>query len=674
MADKSWAKRMLAKAAKAAARDAAEGGDERARNDARAGLGGPDGADGVAVPDGAAVPVPAAGAPGTTAPAHTAGGQDAVRGQDAAVPDPAAPTAVPPAPWPPTADPTPGPPTTDPPPMPPATDPPPLPPTTADPVWPPAAASPWPPGAAGLLADLLGRFPALARPAARTDLLERMDAAAAPYPEPGGAARFPLDVPYHDRARDHLAAIVRAVETRPDPVAALDALAKALREAYPDDRALAWVELTVCALNGVSPLPSGEAVELVRALYGVPELPGPERLVHHVPAGVRGTGGLTGRETLPQILLRLSDRRRAPGRGPRPEDGEPLLRFLHAVAHDRTLPGDRRRLDPLRDLLTALGPPPRRAAVGGRLIVQIRVEPVDAPHVADEQYQMWAAYYRLPAEDGPLEHVRSLEPTAPFPRSALADVGSARMTGWRELAREVRAAEGKVRVEFLLPATLLGHRAELWSAGPSQTPLGRHHPVVVRSLERYSDHWLDQGPWRRRWDHLCQDPPEYGDGNGEDGLAGRDGEAREAGAGGAGSTGGTGGDPLDRIAWPPLDEGPVPALIRWLAQRPELACLGLSEPYDRLTARNKAAVSDALFMEGVPAMVWRRDRGDPAELLDALRDHSPKRLRDLPETVHHCRRQGRTAGEADVRNNITLLWDDPYCVDADQDMPFAGMA
>lgn len=635
MADRSWAKRMLARAAKAAARDAAVGDDDHPRAD------GPEGPD---------VPAAAAGDRDATAGAGTAGA-------GTAAPGPVRPSAAPAVPGPPAAATSPSPPAA-----------PAWPPPAPVPPWPPAAAasaSPWPPDAAGLLADLLGRFPGLARPAARTDLLERMDAAAAACPEPAGAPRFPLDVPYHDRARDHLAAIVRAVETHPDPAAALDALAKALREAYPHDRALAWLELTVCGLTGVSPLPPRQAVDLVRALYGVPGLPGPERLVHLVPAGARGTSGLTGRETLPQILLRLSDRRRAAGRAPRAEDREPLLRFLHAVAYGKSLSGDGRRLDPLRGLLAGLGPPAGGPAAGGRLIVQIRVEPVDAPHVADEQYQMWAAYYRLPADGGPLEHVRSLEPTGPFPRSALADVGSARMTGWRELAREVRAADGRVRVEFLLPADLLGHRAELWSAGPSQTPLGRHHPVVVRSLERYSDHWLDQEPWRRRWSHLCQEPPGQDGEDGEDGEYGEDPEDRE---------GGTTRDPLDRIAWPPLDEGPVPALVRWLAQRPELACLGLTEPYDRLTARNKAAVSEALFMEGVPVMVWRRDCGDPGELLDALRDHSPRRLRDLPEIVHHCRRQGRTAGEADVRNNITLLWDDPYCVDADQDMPFAGMA
>lgn len=494
----------------------------------------------------------------------------------------------------------------------------------------------WPPDAAGLLAELLGRFQGLSRPAVRGDLLARMDDAAA-MPPRAGAPSFRLDVPHHDKARDHLAAIVQAVRTRRDPVAALDALTKALRAGHPGDRALPWLELAVCGLTGASPLPPGPAIGLVQALFEVTDPPPPDRLVRHVPYDAPGTGQLTGGETLPEILLRLSDRRRGEGR-------EPLLRFLHAVAYDETLAAHA-QLDALRTLLTALGAPaaPVRAAEArSRLIVQIRVEACGAPHVEDEWYQLWGSYYRQPADGGPLTRVRTLEPTEPFRRSELTDVGSARLSGWRELARDVRGASGGVRVEFLLPAALLGHCAELWSLGPSRTPVGRHHPVVVRSLERYSDHWLDQRPWQRRWDHLCDDGPYP--------------------------------DALDRIEWPPLDGDPMAGLARLLAHRPELACLGLAEPYDRLTARHRDAVHDALWMEGVPVMVWRRGDGEPGELMDALRRHAPPRLRDLPETVHHCRKQGRTCGDTDVRNNITLLWDDPSCVDADQDLPFAGMA
>jgi hypothetical protein len=115
-------------------------------------------------------------------------------------------------------------------------------------------------------------------------------------------------------------------------------------------------------------------------------------------------------------------------------------------------------------------------------------------------------------------------------------------------------------------------------------------------------------------------------------------------------------------------------VIEWLTRRPELACLGLAVPYDRLTADLRDAVHDALRNEGVPVMLWRRDHGGRQELVTALRTHAPARLSDLPETVHRCRKHGRIAGADDVRNNITLLWDDPDCVDADQDMPYAGMA
>ena len=152
-------------------------------------------------------------------------------------------------------------------------------------------------------------------------------------------------------------------------------------------------------------------------------------------------------------------------------------------------------------------------------------------------------------------------------------------------------------------------------------------------------------------------------------------EMGDPGPGGAESSGrGPGGDPLDGIAWPPLDPLDAAGFTEWLIGRPELACLGLSVPYDRLADQLRAAVLDALFVEGVPVMVWRGDPGDPGELVGALRRHAPERLRDLPEAVHRCRRHGRTAGAADVSNSITLLWDDPDCVDADQDLPYAGMA
>ncbi|MEV6011686.1 hypothetical protein AB0M29_33320 [Streptomyces sp. NPDC051976] len=526
----------------------------------------------------------------------------------------------------------------------------------------PAADSPWPDGGAELLVRVLGRFEKAPQLAHRVDLLAQMDAAAGP--DAGGEAGadghggFRLDVAEHYVARTHLRAIVRAVQSRTDPDAALAALRTAARALWPHDGALPWLQVTVLALTGESPLPTAPALRVVRELLPIGELPVRDQptaaqLARHVPHGARGTALLTGRETLPEIVLRLADLR--DGGGP-----APLLRFLTAFAADPELAAHH-RLSALRNLLGELrsGPGPEPTAAPGRLIVQIRVEAVDPEHVEDGRYELRGAYYRQPADGAPLRRLGSLPPSEPFRRSELTGAGSARISAWAELAREVRNAGGGVRLEFLLPTTLLGHSAEVWSAGASRTPLGHHHPVVVRSLERYTDPWIDPAPWRQRWDHLCADEPSRRDPACDDGVPG---------------DGVPGDDVLDRIAWPPLDQRPASALTELLTQRPELACLGLTVPYDRLAAEIRTRLLDALFTEGLPVMVWRRDPGDAREVVTALRKHRPARLRDLPETVHLCRKLGRFAGEADVRNNMTLLYDDPDCVDADQDAPFAGMA
>lgn len=428
-------------------------------------------------------------------------------------------------------------------------------------------------------------------------------------------------------------------------------------------------------LTGSGPLPAAAALTLLRGLRACADPPAPAQLARHVPYDVPGTALLTGRETLPEILLRLSDLRVAdpgrshpgrsdPGGGEGGDAGDraPLLRFLGSVAADGDLAAYVQQVG-LRALLAPLaplpGPPAGHPPAGAeRLIVQIRVEAAGPEHVEDRTYELRGAYYRQPLDGGPMRRVAALPPSEPFRRSELTGAGSARMSAWTELAREVRGAGGGVRVEFLLPRDLLGHSAELWSAGPSRMPLGQHHPVVVRSLDRYIDFWLDLEPWRQRWRHLWQDPPGGGWSGGGSGGP-RDGD----------------GDVLERIEWPPLDAPVGAELVAWLALRPALACLGLTVPYDRLPAHlRKAVVDEALIAEGVPVLLWRRDPGDPDELVSALRTHPPARLRDLPETVHRCRKHGRAAGAQDVRNNITLLWDDPDCVDADQDPPYAGMA
>ncbi|MFF3085092.1 hypothetical protein ACFVRB_08585 [Streptomyces nojiriensis] len=457
-----------------------------------------------------------------------------------------------------------------------------------------------------------------------------------------------VDVRENPEPRAHLREILRTIASRPDPHGALESLGDALRSQAPWDGALPWLELTVVTLTRPVPLPVETLLEIIGTLRALSPPPRPAQLAQHLPWGKNLTL-LTGQETVPQIMLRLTDRRGEP-------DACELLCFLRALATHAhpALHGQLGSLRALLDRLTASeaaeAPEARAehaadaaATDGSRLIVQIRLEAEDAEHVDDGRYRLHAAYYRQPLPGGPLRLGGTLGRTESFAKSELIGAGSARLAGWPDLIRAVRgAARTAVRIEFLLPRPLLGHPAELWSPGAAGRPLGQHQPVVVRSLERYTDAWLDVEPWRARWNHL--------------------------------QTQGTDADTLDHIGWPPLDAAEAAGLAQWLAEQPTLACMGLDTPYDGLRPDIRAAVDDALFTDGVPVLLWRRGSGEAAELMEVLREHKPRSLAELPVTVHQCRRSGRTADATDVRNNITLLWDDPDCVDPEQDSPYVGMA
>ncbi|MGX1953353.1 VMAP-C domain-containing protein [Streptomyces anulatus] len=443
--------------------------------------------------------------------------------------------------------------------------------------------------------------------------------------------------------RAHVTEILRTIASRADPLGALDSLRGALRSQAPSDGALPWLELTVLGLTRpMQPLSTKDLLTLIEMLRGVSPAPRPAELSRYLSSGGTSHAFFTGHETLPEVLVRLLDRRGNQGPGP-------MLRFLRAFTSDAESPLCL-ELAALRGFLSQWDTPDGlwdtgadQATETSRLIIQIRLEAEDPAHIDNGHYCLQGAYYRQPLPGGPLRRIGTLGRSESFAKGDLVRAGSDRLADWSELASELRSSDNTpVRVEFLLPSSLLGHAAELWSPGTAKRPLGHHHPVVVRSLERYTDAWLDTEPWRKRWSHLQAEGPDL--------------------------------DSLSRIGWlsQALDE--TTELAQWLVARPTLACLGLDVPYDGLDADLRDAVDDAMFTDGVPVLLWRRNPGDHSELMDALREYNPQRLTDLPEAVHHCRKHGRYADDEDVRNNITLLWDDPYCVDPDQDSPYVGMA
>ncbi|WP_157531584.1 MULTISPECIES: hypothetical protein [unclassified Kitasatospora] len=485
----------------------------------------------------------------------------------------------------------------------------------------------WPDRADRLLSEILLSFQRISRLNFRQDFLETM----------GRSAYCPgidADIEELPEARAHVREIVSGVGCHRDPAAALGALCGALHEQAPQDGALAWLELTALVLRGESGLPTEALLKVVQLLRALTPSPGPEQLRRHLPEGVGGLALLPAGATLPEILRRLLDRRGA-------VDPGPVLYFLHAVSTDPALE-EQPELSLLRSLLSKMGSTDRAPAAArtSRLIVQIRLDPETPEHIDNSRYLLRASFYRQPLAGGRFRRIDTLGVTESLAKDELITAGSARLAGWEALLGAMRAAAGDpVRIEFLLPASLLGHTAELWSPSRNGQRLGHHHPVVVRSLDRYTDPWLDPVPWRERWQHMFAETIEQ--------------------------------DVLDQIGWPSLLPERAAELSQWLAGRPTLACMGLDTPYEELDPRVRRAVDEAIFIDGVPVMLWRRVAGDPADLVTALRARRPRSLAQLPEAVHQYRKLTRAAVS---QEGITLLWDDPDCVDPDQDAPYPGMA
>ncbi|WP_255954566.1 VMAP-C domain-containing protein [Streptomyces odontomachi] len=486
-----------------------------------------------------------------------------------------------------------------------------------------------------LLCTLLCAFPDMQRREFRRDVLTTMG--------------LHMEVAERDVPREHVKAIVRAVLDS----GSLMPLGDALRHHAPEDRALPWLELTVLAMAGFAPLPEKSMLRLIEVLRSIPyDSLAPCTLTRYAAESGGGTFAADHR-TVPEILLWLADRRG-------PAVAEPLLRFVALLGDDphvvRTRQGSH-----LRDLLADLNAPPAEGA-DDRLIIQIRLEATGPDHLPNSRYLLRSAYYRQRLPDGPLQRIRILMHDEAYSKDELIRKAPPQLARWAELAHEVHRAGGRVRIEFLLPASLLGHEAECWTVGPSRKALGHNYPVVIRSLERYSDPWINPTSWRRRWGNLLSSGPDADISNQDADVSNQDADVSNQDA-----------DVLSGIEWPSLELEKPGDLAEWLSERSDLACIGLSVPYNDLTPAAREAVHDALLMEGVPVMLWRRDAGDPDEVMAALRRHRPEHLSELPEAVLQCRKAGRF-DEEHVSQRITLLYDDPHCVDPAQDSPYEGMA
>ncbi|MFF2078944.1 hypothetical protein ACFVXG_29850 [Kitasatospora sp. NPDC058162] len=483
--------------------------------------------------------------------------------------------------------------------------------------------------AEGLLAEILFDFQGVSRKEFRQAVLETMGRSPS-------SKLFHLDVKEADTAREHVREILRGIRCSRDPRAVLRSLGEALREHAPYDGALPWLQLVVLALTADTGLSAGLLLRVIALLRTLGPALAPRRLRLHVPQDAPGRNLIDEGTTLPEVLARLLDQFGGP-------DAGYALSFLDGLARDQELLLQHPRLAELGALVGSVpvARPALRPEAPGRLIVQIRLEPETAEHIEASRYHLRASCYRQPLAGGPIERLHDLAATDSLALEDLVAAGSARLAGWQTLLSELgRSKRSPVRIEFLLPRELLGHSADLWSPTPDRhrIGIGLLHPVVVRYLDRYINPWLQTEAWYERSEHLFADTLDC--------------------------------EPADRIGWPPLHPERVADLPGWLGGRPTVACLGLDTPYDELDPRVRAAVLDAVEVDGVPAMLWRRAPGAPTDVVDALRRDRPRSLAHLPEAVHRHRKLTRAAPTQD---GVTLFWDDPNCMDPDQDAGFPGM-
>lgn len=512
------------------------------------------------------------------------------------------------------------------------------------------------PQAERVMTEILTRIARLQQKSGRIDLLRE--------------AGPPLvtEVPERDSAAEHLQHAVRVARR----TGSLEALREALLRLEPHDIGVAWFDLAVTVMTVVGSLPADDMFDLIDALHTCP----PEFGLGAVSAYAARKPLDTG--PLPEVLWRLYDAQVDPDR--RDAHRTAMLDFLALLEEDAATngagDGAARRIERIRrrhaDRRHGRRHPKTAREVTTvpspfLVVIQIRVDEEDAPSdlpYTMRQYSLRGFHYERNGA-GPPVYRGSRSGPGLFTGDQLEARGRQFLADWREPAESARGVDK--RVEFLLPHSLLGHPFELWPSGASRVPLSRSCQVVVRSLPRLRDSTIHDS-WIRRWEGLdrgctpgdalkrigwiCPDRPTADD-PGEQPRGG----ARFLPAG----------------KYPPLRLTDAADVERWLRKHADLACLGLGTPYDPHDPLIRDAVTDALLEDGIPAMVWRRVGGDPDHLLTALRGDGtpPALLAELPQYVQDARKRERRDSQA-VGNQITLLWDDPTCVDSNQDHQMTG--
>lgn len=182
---------------------------------------------------------------------------------------------------------------------------------------------------------------------------------------------------------------------------------------------------------------------------------------------------------------------------------------------------------------------------------------------------------------------------------------------------------GRVKIEFVLPAELLGADVAWWRTDSPTGPIALSYPVVVRSLDRLRKVQWHRG-WRRRWRKL-QDRPA-----------------------------------ATEVYW----ADPTANVVRLRAELTaddRFVALCLSEP--PTTDRGRKEL-EAGLAAGCPAIIWDRARPMGPDARSAVASMATGGgIAALPARMAALRRQtllldpGQREGH--VGHNLVLLWDDP---------------
>lgn len=498
-------------------------------------------------------------------------------------------------------------------------------------------AAPWRPPVGRRIVEILSAFADAEDPAFRRRIVRHTEQ----YLHPAG-----LVVADQQVRRDHCAAIVNACAAHHDPAEALHAVVEACADLAPYDPQFVVLEkITRPYLPRAVPVSFMRRVEDV--LTGMDDVSPAELRMLWV--STREPGNFFDVDDAAGLLeaVDLLNRQRRSEAVPVP--GLSILRLLAATAEllrRQKRDDDAAELDDLvatghREL--RLAPTPKSAHRPRHCdLVQIRIDELGVPGGRAPRFTITASFFRREAEGLVCQESFSSGDNC---RAAEIHLRGSELLG--TIGAFVPGPD--FRVEFLLPYSLLSLPTQLWTVA-GQSRLEHHCRVVVRSWDRIASGWL-QGDWSHRW--------------------------RVFRAGEAGRRFGWIADPGSAIPAPALPSdvwaGAAGHRLRlWLHESPALVALALaarSADGSVATGRTPAVVPtphreviETVLSRGLPILLWRRDGGDPAELVEWCLRHAHGALDDLPDLVTRLRVGADESDAEELGHHVTLLWDDYDCL------------